>query len=470
MGFIAGPDRTQPMLLPAAIDDYIAADAPVRVINAYIDTLDLLKLGFERTRPAETGRPGYDPADMLKLYIYGYLSHLRSSRRLEKACHINLELCWLLRTLRPDFKTIADFRRDNPDAIVAVCRAFVQFCRKANLFDGAIATIDGTKLRAAASRRRIMSREEVAKEVTALDRRIGDYLLAMDSADATETDDVSAQHTKAALRALRDRRNELIDLAGEMERDGRTLGVEGEIDARPMGKRSNPKLPSYNVQAAVDPKSHMIVHHEVTTEATDNRLLWQTARQAKAALAVEELTVVADAGYANATQAADCEAAGIKPALAAPPPVNTRGDYFPADVFRHDAASGSLICPAGRRLTRNGGSKRDQEIRYRAEDCSGCPLKSQCTNTERRYVYRHIHHDAMQRARDRVEHDKTLMTLRRCTVEHAFASLKHTLGHRLLLRGTLKAGTETALAVLAYNIIRAIKLAGGHRAMMELMA
>jgi transposase len=470
MGFIPGSDRTQPLLLPARIDDYVAADAPVRVIDAFVDSLNLLNLGFERTRPAETGRPGYDPGDMLKLYIYGYLSNLRSSRRLEKACLINLELCWLLRTLRPDFKTIADFRRDNPDAIAGVCRAFVQFCRKANLFAGAIAAIDGTKLRAAASRRRIMSREEVAKEIIDLDRRIGDYLLAMDTADATETDDVSAQHTKAALQALRDRRDGLIDLAGEMEREDRKLGVEGEIEARPMGKRGGPKPPCYNVQAAVDPKSHMIVHHEVTTEATDNRLLSRIARKTKDVLAVETLTAVADAGYANATQVADCEAAGIVPALPAPPPANTRGDYFPAEVFRRDTDSDSLICPAGRRLTRNGGSKRDREIRYRAVDCSGCPLKSQCTDTERRYVYRHIHHDAMQRARDRVEQDKTLMLLRRCTVEHAFASLKHYLGHRLLLRGTLNAGTETALAVLAYNIKRAIKLFGGCKAMIERLA
>lgn len=470
MAFIAGADRLQPMLLPAMIDDYVAADAPVRVINAFVDSLDLLKLGFERARPAETGRPGYDPGDLLKLYIYGYLSNLRSSRRLEKACLINLELCWLLRTLRPDFKTIADFRRDNPDAIVSTCRAFVQFCRKANLFSGAIAAIDGTKLRAAASRRRIMSREEVAKEVVELDRRIGDYLLALDSADTTETDDVSARHTQAALKALRERRNELIDLAGEMECDDRTLGVDGEIEARPMGKRGGPKPPCYNVQAAVDPKSHIIVHHEVTTEATDNRLLSQVARRTREVLGVEALTAVADAGYANATQVAECEAAGITPALPAPPAANTKGDYFPADVFRYDAASDSLICPAGRRLTRNGGSKRDEEIRYRAEDCSGCPLKSQCTDAKRRYVYRHIHHDAMQRARDRVEQDKTLMRLRRCTVEHAFGSLKHYLGHRLLLRGTLNAGTETALGVLAYNITRAIKLFGGCKAMIERLA
>ena len=471
-GFIPGADRSQPMLLPATIEGYIHADCAVRVIDAYVASLDLHQLGFEHARPARTGRPGFDPADLLKLYIYGYLNALRSSRKLEKACRTNLEIIWLLRTLTPDYKTIADFRRDNHTGIVGTCRAFVQFCREADLFAAQIArvTIDGTKLRAAASRRRVMSQAEVAAEAVALDRRIGDYLLEMNTADAAEPADRSDEQTQAALKQLRARRSALIDLAGEMALEERTLGVLGEIEARPMGSGKGAKPPGYNVQTAVDPASHIIVHHAVTTEATDNRMLQPMAHAAKAVLGVEALEVIADAGYANASQAAACEAERITPSVPAPRPANNSGDFYTADLFLYDAASDSYMCPAGRRLLRHGTNHRDQMHCYQAVDCSGCPLKQACTRAARRLVYRHVHHDAMQRARDRVKADASLMTLRRSTVEHPFATLKAYLGNRFLLRGSLKAGTEVALAVLGYNLMRAIRLLGGCQALIARLA
>lgn len=460
------------MLLPAMVEDYIGAEAAVRVIDAFVASLDMHKLGFERARPAATGRPGFDPSDMLRLYIYGYLNNLRSSRRLEKACLINLEMVWLLRTLAPDYKTIADFRRDNNAGVTGACRAFVRFCREANLFAAQVAqvTVDGTKLRAAASRKRIMSKADVVAETVELDRRIGDYLLAMDDADAAETDDTSDQRTKAALKQLKTRRNELLELAANMAADERELGVDGEPEARPMGTGNGAKPPSYNVQTAVDPVSHIIVHHEVTTEATDNRMLYPMARAAKAVLGVETLAVIADGGYVNATQIADCEADKITPAVPVSPPANTTGDFYAADLFVYHAASDSFTCPSGRKLLRNGSIERDQANRYKAQDCSGCPLKPGCTSAPLRYVYRHIHHAAMQRAGDRVKADKSLMKLRRSTVEHPFGTLKAYLGNRLLLRGTLKAATEVALAVLGYNLMRAIRLLGGCQALIKRLA
>jgi transposase len=460
------------MLLPSMVGDYIAADCAVRVIDAFVASLDTHKLGFERARPAQTGRPGFDPSDMLRLYIYGYLNNLRSSRRLEKACRINLEIIWLLRTLTPDYKTIADFRRDNNAGITGACRAFVQFCRKANLFAAQVAqvAIDGTKLRAASSRKRVMSKQDVAAETVELDRRIGDYLMAMDDADATETDDTSDRQTTAALKELKARRNELLELAAEMAAAERDLGVDGEPEARPMGTGTGAKPPSYNVQTAVDPVSHIIVHHEVTTEATDNRMLYPMAHAAKAVLEVEALEAIADGGYVNATQIAACEADKITPAVPVGPPANTTGDFYSADMFVYDAASDSFTCPAGRKLLRNGCIERDQANRYRAVDCSDCPLKRNCTSAPRRYVYRHMHHDALQRAGDRVKADKSLMKLRRSTVEHPFGTLKAYLGNRFLLRGTLKAATETALAVLGYNLMRAIRLLGGCQALIERLA
>ena len=461
VNFISGADRGQAMLLPSMVEDYIATDAAVRVIDAFVDSLDVLALGFDRPTPAPTGRPGYDPRDMLRLYIYGYLNALRSSRRLERGCHINVELMWLLRKRAPDFKTIADFRRDNHCGVVGACSAFVQFCREANLFAGAIATIDGTKVRAVASGKKVMSKPEVAAEVVKLNREIGDFLLAMDTADATEPDEATGKQTRNALKALRARREELLSLAKHMAAEERELGVLGEPDARPMGYRAGAKPPSYNLQIAVDPKSHIIVHHDVTTEATDNRLLYPMARATKAVLGADTLNVIADAGYANAAQAAACEDAGIVPSAPAPRPTNTRGDFYPPDVFTYDAGSDSMTCPNGRKLLRNGSNERDQSLRYRAEkNCTGCPLKENCTTAPRRFVYRLVHQEALSRMIGWVKADKSLMKTRRSTVEHPFGTLKYYLGGRFLLRGQLKASTETALAVLGYNLTRASKIIG----------
>jgi transposase len=468
-GYIIEAERDEPMLLPPTVQDFVAVDAAVRVVDAFVASLELHRLGFERARPALTGRPGYQPGALLRLYLYGYVNQLRSSRRLEKACRINLELIWLLRRLTPDFKTIADFRRDNHVGITGACKAFVQFCRKAGLFEGTTAVIDGSKVMAAASRKKIMTAAEVAAETVALDRKIAGYLAALDTADATEADDVSDQQTKAALATLKRQRAELEELAATITADERDQGVRGEPEARPMGKGNGPKPPSYNVQTAVDPKSHIILHHEVTTEATDNRLLHPMARAAKAVLEAEALTAIGDKGYANASHAAACEADQITPAVPAPRSTNTRGDFYPAEVFVYDAASDSYTCPAGRKLLRNGNNERDQAQRYRAESCAGCPLKQDCTTAERRYVYRSMHYEAMQRMTARVAADPSLMVVRRCTVEHPFGTVKEYLGQRFRLRGQMKAATETALAVLGYNLGRAAKLLG-QQALIEALA
>jgi transposase len=459
-GFISAADRHQPMLLPPTVEGFIAKDASVRVIDAFVASLDMHGLGFDRAAPAKTGRPGYDPATLLRLYIYGYVNQVRSSRRLEKACRINLEVIWLLGGLTPDHKTIADFRRDNHAGITGTCASFVQFCREAGLFDGSSAVIDGSKVRAAASRKQVMSATEIAAATVELDRKIAAYLARLDAADAAEGDDLSDRRTPAALARLKQRRDELAALAATMAGEERELGVLGETEARPMGKGKGAKPPSYNVQTAVDPKSHIVVHHEVTTEATDNRLLLPVARAAKRVLRTEKLTAIADAGYANGAHAAACEAEAIAPAVPVPKPTNPRGDFFSADTFLYDAASDSYTCPAGRKLLRHGSNQRDEAYCYRAEDCSGCPLKQSCTTAERRFVYRSMHHDAMQRMAARVTADPSLMKTRRCTVEHPFGTIKQYLGGRFLLRGVLKAATETALAVLGYNLGRAAKLLG----------
>lgn len=462
MSYIRGEDRGQAALLPAAIEDYVAADAPVRVIDAFVDGLDIRKLEFGRSEPASTGRPPYDPRDLLKLYVYGYLNEVRSSRRLERECRRNVEVMWLLRRLAPDFKTIADFRRDNGAAIVGACRAFVLFCRDQGLFAARLVALDGSKFRAAASAKRIMGRREIAQEAADLDRRIAEYLAGLDKGDACEPDEVPST-TAAALRALRERRGELDRLAATLDAEGRTTLVEGEPDARPMGTGPARKPPCYNVQTAVDVATGLIVHHDVTTEPTDNRLLHPMAKAAKDAVKAETLTVVADAGYSNGADAAACERDGIAPCVPANRAVNNQGDgtLFDRSAFVYQPDSDTYLCPAGRTLVRKQITRRDNCVVYTAQDCSGCTLKPRCTTAERRWLTRHFHEDALQRMNARVEADPSLMRLRRCTAEHPFGTIKRmTAGGRFLTRGLAKVKAEAALSVLAYNILRAVNLIG----------
>jgi transposase len=340
MSYIRGEDREQASFLPARIDDYVGTEAAVRVIDAFAEGLNVVGLGFVRAVPAATGRPGYDPRDLLKLYVYGYLNEVRSSRKLERECRRNVELMWLLRRLAPDFKTIADFRRENGPGIVGTCRAFVLFCREQGLFATRLVALDGSKFRAAASAKRIMGERDIAEEAARIDQRIAGYLADLDATDATETDDADAERTAAALVELKARRAELAALAAMLGAEHRTTLVEGEPDARSMGMGAGRKPPSYNVQAAVDVETSLIVHHEVTTEPTDNRLLYPMARATKEAVEADTLTVVADAGYSNGADAAACERDGITPCVPANRAVNNQGDFFDRTAFSYEPQTG----------------------------------------------------------------------------------------------------------------------------------
>jgi transposase len=465
MSYVRGEDRGQAALLPAAIEDYVAADAPVRVIDAFVDGLDVIGLGFGRSVPAATGRPPYDPRDLLKLYVYGYLNEVRSSRRLERECSRNVEVMWLLRRLAPDFKTIADFRRDNGAAIVGACRAFVLFCRDQGLFTARLVALDGSKFRAAASTKRVIGRREIAEEATRLDRRIAEYLAGLDESDAGEPDE-APNATAAALQALKARRTELDRLAAKLDAEQRNTLVEGEPEARPMGISKGPKPPSYNMQTAVDADTGLIVHHEVTCEPNDTRQLYPVAKATKDTLGVECLTVVADAGYSNGTAAAACEADGITACAPTNRTVNSQGDgtMFDRSAFMYQPEADRYICPAGHVLARKQVMHRDRLIVYAASDCAGCSIKSRCTTAERRFVSRHLHEDALERMNARFQADPSLLRQRRCASEHPFGTIKRmTAGGRFLTRGLKKVGGEAALSVLAYNIIRAINLVGAAR-------
>jgi transposase len=458
MGYVTGDDRRQPCLLPPVIDDYVDPNAPVRVIDAFVDGLDFSALGFERAAPASTGRPGYDPRDLLKLYIYGYLNEVRSSRRLERECRRNVEVMWLVGRLAPDHKTIADFRRDNGAAIVGACRAFVLFCRDQELFTAVLVSIDGSKVRAAASTLRVLDQSRIAEEAQKIDAEIAGYLAELDQADTVDHGE-ECDATTQVLAALRERRAELNRLAAHLDKDDRRLVVEGELDARPMGYRTGGKPPSHNIRIAVDADTGFVVHHDVTDEVNNLRMLHPMAAATRNLLGRDTLKVVADTGYSNGNAAAACEADEIVVCVPAIRSVNNRGDgdRFDRSRFRYDPDHDQYTCPAGRTMHRKGPVNRSS-FYYVSRDCSGCELKPRCTQAEVRWVSRHQHEDALERMTKRVTEEPTLMRRRRCSAEHPFGTMKRMMAGRFITRGFRGTRTEMALTVLAFNMIRCISL------------
>lgn len=474
MGYVKGESPGQTSLFPVSLDELVPEDHLVRVINAYVARLDLSALGFGKAVTKSKGRPPYDPADLLKLYLYGYLHRIRSSRRLEAECQRNVEVMWLLGRLVPDHKTIANFRRDNHKGFTALCKAFVQFCRKAGLVAGELVAIDGSKFQAVASRRQLVTPLKLAKQEKALEARIADYLQQMDAADNSEAQsEIDRAAIQEALRLLQIKRDDVQSARELMESMGLTQFVQTEPDARDMRTAQGNRV-AYNVQTAVDAEHGLIVHHEVTQECTDNRQLLPMAQAAKELLEQESLTVVADSGYSNLVQFQACEEANITAFVPPNRSLNNQGDgsLFDRTAFTYCDTQDEYRCPNGKRLLLKQYQSKEHTRIYAAQeaDCADCPLKSQCTRTTRRLVSRHDHEDACERMRARLTAAPDMMVKRRSVVEHPYAGLKYwIMGHaRLLMRGLVGASTEMALAVNAYNLKRAINILGVST-MMEIM-
>jgi transposase len=441
MVHVRGESRDQGALFPVSLDELIPADHLCRVIDTFVARLDLGQLGFAKARPAATGRPPYDPADLLKLYVYGYLQQVRSSRRLEAECQRNVEVMWLLGRLAPDHKTIAEFRRTQGEALRAACAAFVRFLREAGVVGGEWVAIDGSKFRAAASRKAVPS-------IGALEQQVVEYLATLERSDAAEgaVAAPAPQAIQAALAKLE---------AARHVGAGRALT---EPEARLM---QGTKGPAYNVQSAVDTKHGVIVAHEVTEEATDNRSLQPMAEAARDVLGVETLKVVADAGYSNGAQVEALEQQRIEAYLPVNRSPNNQGDgeHFDRSEFSYEPASDCYRCPAGQAMPRKQIHRRDRMIIYAAavEDCAVCALKARCTSGTRRHVTQHFEEAALQRVRTRTT--AAHMRLRRETAERPFGELKWRIfGHpRFLMRGRHGAGTEMAIGVLGYNLKQALR-------------
>src|SRR4051795_5566526 len=355
MAHIPGHDRSQLLLLPEAVDDYVPADNPVRFIEAFVDGLDLAALGFTGTVPKATGRPGYAPADLLKLYIYGYLNRVRSSRRLEAETHRNIEVIWLLRHLKPDFKTIADFRRDNHAAFRAVFREFVVLCRQLDLFGRELLAVDGTRIKAVNNKNRNFTRASLRQYIEGADKRLADYLRRLDEGDAKEggTGGGSRVHNLAEkIAAICGKRDRLHKLLTELEQTGESQISLTDPDSRAMAAHTHVAV-GYNVQLAVDAKHKLIVEQQVTNQVVDMGLLTETAEPAKEILGVARIAVVADRGYFKIEDIEACEKAGIDPYVPRPQRgPSVRAGLFREDEFSYDPAGDSFLCPAGQHLHR----------------------------------------------------------------------------------------------------------------------
>jgi transposase len=466
--FVEGVDRGQSRLFPECVEDWVGEDNPVRVIHVFVDELDLGELGFSSVNPKATGRPSYHPSVLLKLYVYGYLNRVQSSRRLEREAGRNVEVMWLTGRLAPDHKTIADFRKDNGAAIRRVCARFVALCRTLCLFAEASVAIDGSKFKAVNNRDRNFTSAKMQRRMAQIEESVARYLHQLDSTDRQEPSRARTMRTtrlKEKNAKLKEEMQRLEGLDAKRRESADQQISLTDPDARSMatsGRGSG--VVGYNVQAAVDTRHHLIVAHDVTNVGSDRSQLSRMAKQTKGTLDAETLDVVADRGYFSSEEILACDQAGITVTL--PKPLTSgakaKGRFGKQD-FRYVADEDVYLCPAGQRLVyrytneENGLTLR----RYWTSACPTCAIKDQCTTGKERRITRWEHEHLLEAVQRRLDENPQAMRQRRETVEHPFGTIKSRMGATHFLTKTLKrVRTEMALHVLAYNLRRMMTILG----------
>lgn len=465
-GFIQGIARHQSTFLPEILDDYIGEENAIRVIDVFVDELDLGKLGF-KADPACTGRPGYHPSTMLKLFIYGYLNRVQSSRRLEREAGRNVELMWLLGRLTPDFKTIADFRKDNTESITGVCREFVLICRRLDLFTESLIAIDGSKFKAVNNRNRNFTEAKIKLRLKQIDESIARYLEQIETADRRElsTSRAKIERLENKIGKLKDEIEQLNQIQSQLQTEpDRQLSLT-DPDARSMATSGRGTgMVAYNVQAAVDSENHLILAHEVTNQGHDRSQLANMAAHSQDVLERQDITVVADRGYYSSEQIKACADAGVTAFLPKP---QTSGNhargYFEKRDFIYHPKEDEYECPAGERaIYRYTRLEKDKQIRrYWTSECIRCDMHSKCTSGKYRYITRWEHESVLDDMETRMEQQPEMMKVRRSTVEHPFGTIKFWMGSTHFQMKTLeRVQTEMSLHVLAYNMKRVMNIMG----------
>jgi transposase len=466
--FVEGEDRRQGVLLPEFLDDYVGEENPVRAIDVFVDELDLAALGFEGVVPEATGRPSYHPGALLKIYVYGYINQIASSRRLEREARRNVEMMWLTGRLAPDFKTIADFRKDNGAAIRAACRQFVELCRRLELFVHAVAAIDGSKFKAVNTRDKNFTRASIKRRMEQVEASIERYLSMLATADRHEGELAEAKsgRLKEKIASLRDQMRAFQAIEVEVHAAPDQQISLTDPDARAMatnGKGTG--MVGYNLQVAVDAKHHLIVAHEVTNVGHDRGQLANMAGQTKAAMGSDKLEVLADRGYFDGEEILACEALGVTPYVPKPLTSGAKADgRFGKQDFVYLPDENVYRCPAGQQLPHHMTTVERGMTLHRYWDrasCSACTLKSRCTTSVERRITRWEHEAVIEAMQERLDRHPKAMRIRRATVEHAFGTLKAWMGATHFKTRTLeKVQTEMSLQVLAYNLKRAIAILG----------
>jgi transposase len=466
--FVEGMDRGQSTFLPECLDDWIGEDNPVRVIDVFVNELDLRELGFSSVDARATGRPSYHPLVVLKLYIYGYLNRVQSSRRLEREAGRNVEVMWLTGRLAPDHKTIADFRKDNGRAIRQVCTRFVVLCRTMGLLTQASVAIDGSKFKAVNNRDKNFTRAKMERRMSQIEESVARYLQQLDSADRQEPSEalkIKTTRLQEKIEKLKEEMQRLDKLKVQMLATPDQQISLTDPDARSMatsGRGSG--VVGYNVQTAVDTKHHLIVTHEVTNVGTDRSQLASVAKEAKAMLETESLDVVADRGYFNSPEILACEQAGITVTLPKPMTSGSKSaGRFGKQDFRYMVAEDVYICPAGERLKYYYSNQENGLVlrRYWTNACHACAIRHQCTTGVQRRITRWEHEHILEAMQRRLDEHPEKMRVRRETVEHPFGTIKARMGATHFLMKTLpRVATEMALHVLAYNLTRVMNIMG----------
>jgi transposase len=477
--YVEGLSRSQTFLLPKTIEEYVETDNPVRFIDAYVNTLDMEKLGFTHSTPQDLGRPSYNPKDLCKLYLYGGLNHIRSSRKLERESKTNLECIWLLKGLTPDFKTIADFRKDNPQAIGALFREFVSFLKQLSLYGAKQVTVDGTKLKAVNSMDKAFNQKALAKRIKVMEKSVKHYLEELDAQDEQETSDEQkasseiGQDAKAfeidKLAALLEKKEKSEEILDKMQKSGQKEVALTDPDCRQMMNHGRVES-CYNMQAAVDSKNHLIVNYLVTNEASDLNQLSDVAISAKETLGVEQIDAIGDKGYFDFMQIKRCVDNGVTPYVA----VKRSGSggsivspEFRADKFRYEKAADVYVCPADQRLffqCRTSQDGMDKRVYKCSKDvCRSCQFfMTKCTsNKYGRTIWRWVHEEVVDDMRKRMKLHPEVMGERKKMVEHTFGTVKRAFGaHYLLLRDIRKVSGEVGLLLFSYNLRRALNILG----------
>lgn len=470
MKHIQGIDRRQTVLFPEVVDEYIEEENSVQFIDVFVDTLDLKEFGFRHAELKTTGRPPYNPADLLKLYIYGYLNRIRSSRWLEKECKRNIELMWLLKKLTPDFKTIADFRKENRDAIKRVCREFVFLCRKLDLFGGELVAIDGSKFKAVNSKKNNFNEAKLKKKLKEIEEKIEGYFKELEENDNSEAhlSSPDAQELTAKIELLKKRREEYQKLLRELKESGENQISLTDSDSRAMVNNQRIEV-CYNVQVTVDDKHKLILDHEVTNEVKDNNQLSKMSKRPKEILEVDELEVLTDKGYYDAVEIKECVDNEIFPYIPEPDPtiskkINVPEPPFYGSEFRYDREKDVYIYPAGFELIFKNRAKHHGRVMklYKTTRCANCLCKPKCTrNPGGRIIYRWEHEEILEEMKRRVENNREKVKKRQWLSEHPFGTIKSAFNQGyMLMRGIEKVGVEMSLSILAYNIRRVINIVG----------